>query len=584
MERYNDIEDGLWEESARAHGTRELAAKLRHRYCATHTASGILRSESLYRAEWSDFLYVTAPRTDTDVHPIDIMVNVIAEGKTNKGRRLYGRAMRHRDVRLCCIGALSFYAQYRFHHTDEFKDLSVDEWFDNSKWFDIKLLCDLYAGDRNTKEMVKDSYGDTISKVLKRLGIPDIKKLHWGRVKGAKLLEFLEENDEAIRKMGQWNPTVFDNSYSSKLPMGPMRKLAGFHGSHAMYFNTRTSVQVPAYLLRVTPLGWVYDTYELVMADSRSKIQHTAPYVLRFFMKLNEVMLQDAAAMQVLHPDRCGHAFFETLFVFNTKEFDDFRQSMKHALETERCPLDASLEKVLPGVHQWHQVTNDSITSLSRNVNDLKSEIKGDMENLFSTMVTTKEDTKMDLAKVHMSIAMQLMQGGLGEVNSAISNNSQLSNLLLTSPQPTVPSPTATTITPPEDTGDPADLDGNRLFRMKIKHSSLTGVIKEWYGLDEFADDFGGIQGRIDKYKSTTKWRKHCMIHPQHFSRTMRTVRAVEAYAKEESIDTIAAANELEDQFSRCDRSVAAFVSWAQGRGILPRRASRKNNASQESL
>ena len=588
VERYNDIEDALWEESARAHGPRELAAKLRHRYCATHTASGILRCESLYRAEWSDFLCITAPRTDTDVHSIDIMVNVIAEGKTNKGRRLYGRAMRHRDVRLCCFGALSFYAQYRFHFTNEFKDLTVDDWYDNSKWYDIKLLCDLFAGDRNTREMVKDSYADTIAKVLKRLGLPDCKRLHWGRVFGSKFLEFLEENDEAIRKMGQWNPSVFDNSYSSKLPMGPMRKLAGFHGSQQMYFNTRTSVEVPAVLLRSSPLGWVYDIYEAVMEDPRSSVQHTAPYVLRFFMKLNVVMLQDAAAMQILYPDRCSHPFFETLAVLQSNEFADFKESMKQALETEDCPLDANLEKVMPGVHQWHQVTNDSINTLSRNVNDLKSELKGDMENLYSTLVTAKEDSKVNLARVHMAIAMQLMNGGLGDVNSV--NMNLVDNMLLTMPQPTMTSPTAATTTTPTTTAttteqqpeDPAELDINRLFRMKAKHTSLTGVLKEWFGLDEFADEVGGIQGRIDLYKSTTKWRKHCMIHPQHFSRTMRTVKTVEALARQQGVDKMAAAASLEESFSRCDKSVAGFVTWAQNHGLLPKRATRGKSTGEQ--
>ena len=576
VERYNDIEEALWEESFRAHGPRELAAKLRHRYCATHTASGILRCESLYRAEWSDFLCVTAPRTDTDVHPVDIMVNVIAEGKTNKGRRLYGRAIRHRDVRLCCFGSLSFYALYRFNYTNEFMELTVDDWFDNSKWFDIKLLCDLFAGDRNTKEMVKDSYGDTISKVLKKLGLPACKLLHFGRQQGSKMLAFLEETDEAIRKMGQWNPSVFDNSYSAKLPMGPMRKLAGFHGSQQMYFNTRTSVEVPAVLRRCTPLGWVYDTYKAVMEDPRSRVQHTAPYVLRFFMKLNEVMLQDSAAMQVLHPERCNHPFFESLAVLQTKEFADFRESMKHALETVDCPLDANLEKVMPGVHQWHQATNDSINSLSRNVSDLKGELKGELDNLYGTLVTAKEDTKLDLAKVHMAIALQLMQGGVGDVNTV--NMQSMSNLLLTSPQPTMRSPettttAATTVTP--TTQDPADLDINRLFRMKPKHSSLIGVLKEWYGLDEFADELGGIQGRIDMYKSTTKWRKHCMIHPQHFSRTMRTVRAVEEFARKEGVDRMAAAAHLEEDFAKCEKSVAAFVTLAQSHGLLSKRSSR---------
>ena len=305
-------------------------------------------------------------------------------------------------------------------------------------------------------------------------------------------------------------------------------------------------------------------------------------------MKLNDVMLQDAAAMQVLYPDRCGHPFFETLAVLQTKEFDDFKDTMKQALEKEECPLDANLEKVLPGVHQWHQVTNDSVNNLSRNVNDLKSELKGELENIYSTLLTVKEDNKMDLARVHMGIAMQLMQGGLGDVNTVSTETVQ--QMLLTMPQPTMRSPetVTTTITAnatennmPE-TGDPADLDVNRLYRMKPKHTSLTGVMKEWFGLEEFADELGGIQGRINMYKSTTKWRKNCMIHPQHFSRTMRTIKAVEAYARQRGIDKMDAAALLEEDFTRCDKSVACFVTYAQGEGLLCKRASRgKSTADQ---
>ena len=115
--------------------------------------------------------------------------------------------------------------------------------------------------------------------------------------------------------------------------------------------------------------------------------------VLRFLMNLNEVMLLDAAAMQVRHPERCNHPLFESLAVFQTKEFVEFKGTKTNALETEACPLDANLEKVMPGVHQWHQVTNDSINNLSRAVADFKGELKGEMENLYSTVLTTKEDT-----------------------------------------------------------------------------------------------------------------------------------------------------------------------------------------------
>jgi hypothetical protein len=47
--------------------------------------------------------------------------------------------------------------QYRFFFTDKFLDFTVDDWCDNSKWFDIKLLVDVTSG--NITDMLKnDSY------------------------------------------------------------------------------------------------------------------------------------------------------------------------------------------------------------------------------------------------------------------------------------------------------------------------------------------------------------------------------------------------------------------------------------------
>jgi Centromere DNA-binding protein complex CBF3 subunit, domain 2 len=321
VERYAEIEQAFWDDSARAVGPRQLATQLRHRYCSQHTATGILRCESLYRAEFSDFLMVRAPKTETDIHPVDIMVNQIALGKTNHGRLLYGRAIRHKDVRLCCIGALSFYLQYRFYVTDEFANMGLDDWFENSTWFDIKLLSDVYSDD-HSKEMTNDSYAKHVRKVLARLGLPSNKLLHLGRNIGARILDLLNEEDEAIRKMGQWNPSMYDTSYSSKLPMGPMRKLAGFHSNNPMYYNTRVDVKTPEVLERNTPIGkWVYDVYDAACADPKSSDHPTCMYVLKFFIELNRVFLQDTAAMLVLHPERQHHPLFRELPLFASDEY-----------------------------------------------------------------------------------------------------------------------------------------------------------------------------------------------------------------------------------------------------------------------
>ena len=321
VENYDIIEDELWKDSAFCKSRRSTCTNLRHRSTLLHTTSGILRYESLYRAELSDFLCLKVPKKDTDIHPMLLMINQICLGKTNHGRTLYGRATRHRNVALCCIGAISFYLTYRFHVTREFVNFTAEDWLQNSKWFDIKFLVDV-ASDELTKELKNDSYGKHIRRILNKLQIVCDKLLHLGRNLGSKMLDMFEEEMEEIRRMGQWSLSVFDNSYSSKLPLGPIRKLAGYSSSNKMYFNTRTTVEPSESLLRSTPIGqWVYDARKAV-SDASTKGDHqTTIHVLRFFEELNRVFLQDAAAMIALKPERVEHSMYEEIPVLQSEEF-----------------------------------------------------------------------------------------------------------------------------------------------------------------------------------------------------------------------------------------------------------------------
>jgi Centromere DNA-binding protein complex CBF3 subunit, domain 2 len=318
VEEYPAIESVLWEDSRVACGRRGVAAGLRHRYCLLQLTSGILRCESLYRAELSDFLTIRPPKRAIDVHPMLLMINQIMQGKTNKNRTLYGRSTRHINPLLCCIGAIAFYLCYRFWITQEFANFTVDDWIDNRKWFDVKLLVDVGSSDY-TKPMKNDSYSKRIKSVLKRLKLAICKLLHLGRNLGAKILELMEEEDEAIRRMGNWNPSIFDNSYSTKLPMSPIRKLAGFADGNSLYFNTRTTVMPSDELRRMTPFGkWCYDAYAGVIERDTSK--YTVLGFLKFVCEINDVLLQDAAATMVLYPERCDHPIFE-IEVFKSTEF-----------------------------------------------------------------------------------------------------------------------------------------------------------------------------------------------------------------------------------------------------------------------
>jgi hypothetical protein len=62
VEHYDQIEGLMWNDG-NVVGNRSICCALRHRYCALHLTSGILRCESIYRAEFSDFSWVSMCRS-----------------------------------------------------------------------------------------------------------------------------------------------------------------------------------------------------------------------------------------------------------------------------------------------------------------------------------------------------------------------------------------------------------------------------------------------------------------------------------------------------------------------------------------
>ena len=62
VEHYPAIESSMWRDSQSAIGCRSVNTNLRHRYIMLHLTSGILRSESLYRNELSDFVGIFLPQ------------------------------------------------------------------------------------------------------------------------------------------------------------------------------------------------------------------------------------------------------------------------------------------------------------------------------------------------------------------------------------------------------------------------------------------------------------------------------------------------------------------------------------------
>jgi hypothetical protein len=85
-------------------------------------------------------------------------------------------------------------------------------------------------------------YADVIMTTLRHLNIPLNHWVHVGYTLGPNILKLLEEESEDIRCLGNWNPSIQESSYSTRLPLSPMRKLTGYTTANDMYFNVRMMV------------------------------------------------------------------------------------------------------------------------------------------------------------------------------------------------------------------------------------------------------------------------------------------------------------------------------------------------------
>lgn len=290
------------------------------------TLSGVLRMESLNSAELSDCFLIRGKNKAKDPQEWDCFVMQLLDGKTNNGKVFYGRSMRHKDVRLCPISALGFYLLSRFKLSCEFDGDRCPDFTDNSSWYDIKLLISFgthngaeTAEQGRTRPIRDNNYTQFTKKILLHLNIPSKHFQHLGRIFGLQNLQWLEMDEDFIRMLGNWSPNVRDECYSTNLPLKAMRAAAGFTTFDGRYFNPRALVFPPKELeKKIFPFA--DDASEKVKTAIKTRGSRmggdylgAAAGFLHMLLRLRTIILQDAAALKVLHPERCnGHTFFNS--------------------------------------------------------------------------------------------------------------------------------------------------------------------------------------------------------------------------------------------------------------------------------
>jgi hypothetical protein len=305
-----------------------------------------------------------------------VFLSVCPVGKTNRDKKIYGRAMRHKNLHLCAVGAKAMYLYFRFKHTTEFEHLP--DFTDNKAWFFIKLLVPSDSRhDATNSNGVRENeismsirtYAEAMKKTLTALKLPQNWQAHFGRKVGAMILELQEVPKSVIEAVGNWATTQQEESYSAWLPFLGIRVVAGFKTHRSSVFCKRSTKPSSAVGDRLKARVWVWLPTCIQAVENairRGKGCYTALLFLRHLENLAEVLLQDMA-VRMNEPDREPHPLY-TDPLFGSDDFTLYRQEMAQHMDTAPEPVDMSMEAALPGVNAHFEGLNQSVGDLSSKI------------------------------------------------------------------------------------------------------------------------------------------------------------------------------------------------------------------------
>ncbi|CAB9527852.1 hypothetical protein SEMRO_2092_G314060.1 [Seminavis robusta] len=258
---------------------------------------------------------------------------------------------------------------------------------------------------------------------------------------------------------------------------------------------------------------------------------------------------------------------------------------MRVALETAQNPADADLQRVLPGVHQWHSANNAEIRQVSRKLDTVAEVLTGGINKLIAFTHTNErrhllrdEQLAQFLERGAQAIRnreeedfTELLQEATAAgtmANDTTINNSrvaptQLENdLEATGFVAPIDDPImevdngnygnmeqmeaadvllqvgATRVATEQYTAKEMQLGAmigvtkpNKSFFMRPKHTTLLAMLDEWTGRGDFQCELNGVEGRELHWKN--KWRLHwSKAQGAHLSRTKAIITGIRAYAK----------------------------------------------------
>ena len=607
LDKLPDIEFEFWKCGIDSTPAQAFSS-LRDRFCFNQTVIAILRGESLERADLSDCLDVMLKGT-LDHHEQHILVLQIATGKINRDKKLYGRAVRHKNVNLCAVGALALYLYFRFQHTGEMDD--PPDFTDNPKWFFRKLLISgSCAPEDMERPMNMRLYSNGIKGALKRCGLPTNIQIHIGRKVGPTILEWEEISKPFIDALGNWNQTQQEESYSACLPMLPIRVAGGYNSQKGSGFCKRQTMPSTPAFERLASQVFPFVDDSLQKCRDSPKDCWTAIRFLTLLKHLRAVLLQDVALM-MNDEKRQGHLIFADP-LFQSEDFTTFRQEMCEHMATAADPVFNNLEQVLPGVANRFDKIDQSLGenasrltflqgSLHQGFQDQRREVaslrggiaNGAMAVAASVGASGESDPASAFAPVAATNApaMAAFLQALSQKHSTVQVPQDLEQLELMLTEASTPSfqSSPTTATPPSPQ---RNTQGLRPMEVNLcsppvpsdVHPNFQELHCEWHGTDRYANKpcQGGFHA-LESLRGSAWRRNYSNAQKQKFSQIKRAVESFDSRCRNADAQSQQALLEQYNQWWESAKGIRNFTELLVEAGHIERTSRKRKSHHQDS-
>ena len=482
-------------------------SSLRNSFTFKFSLAGVLRGESLERADLSD-LCDYFWQGEPDPYPIHILIMAICQGKTNLDKKLFGRAMRHRQAEMCPIGALVLYLWYRFDVRGEWADARPD-FLDNKAWFFIKLLVSS-TSDEVLEELDIKTYADAMQEAMDAVGVACNHRAHFGRKVMPVVLEMAEVQSELVKNLGLWSRDVHEENYSASMPLQAMRVAGGHKIERGTVFYKRGQKPTSACGQRLRKLIFPWLDYEIarVLAFNqqglRMNSKPTAAGYLAMLDNGHDVLLQDIA-VRMNNPDSPAHQVFRHP-IFQSNDFQLYREEMAQHLSTFVEPEHSALQRDHPGINAHFDGLQNQLGDQGSTLCSIQTQLRKMPNDITASLVHVLATGASDFA------TSVLTNAGLPAAHqaTAITPATAMGEHRLAMPPGT----------------EPADCIVGAV--MSHEFARATEIFEQYYGVGEYAGK--PIDGGFAKLEeSGTKWHsEYNNSQLQHFSKLKRIVRAMD--------------------------------------------------------